>query len=43
VVSTLSVSIWKCDYPEKRNCKAIDAEIAYAEGERKELYARLHG
>jgi len=32
----------ECTYPEKKTCKAVDAEIAYLHQERREAEERFH-
>ena len=34
--------VMRCKYPEKRNCKAVDAEIAYLRQKRQEAVKQIH-
>ncbi len=34
--------VMECTYPEKKTCKAVDAEIAYLHQERGEAEVRFH-
>lgn len=35
--------VMQCKYPEKKTCKAVDAEIAYLRQQRREAEGRFHG
>lgn len=34
--------VMQCNYPEKKACKAVDAELAYLHEEKRRLSANIH-